>query len=457
MTIVEMKNALAQGRMTSVDLVKQCLDKIEEKKGLNAVIQVNESALNNAKDSDEDEYKGLIDGIPILLKDNINTGDRMPTSAGSVALAKNMSLDDAPAAYKLRLEGAIFVGKTNMTEFANYMCDFRLDERMPNGYSSRGGQTLHPTHNDADPSGSSTGSAVAVAAGLVPAAIGSETYGSIISPSQQCGVVGIKPTDGLVSKEGVIPISYTLDTLGPITNSVEDAALILSIMSGKSYEMNQKPQDITMGIVRTGADNEKWPPKGWIQANEALIPIMKKAGITAKDLPDGELAQYAPGKGGDSFVFPIMRYEFQRAINNYLDGQNSPKNIDNPKNLKEIIAYNIEHKDTALKYGQGNLIAASEITDSREEKKEYAEAMEQRKTAIKVLDNYFNEHKVDVLMLMSAHCGLAAAAGFPSITFPIGKDEKGLPIGCLFMARRFDEDILLAAAKMVESGLKQKG
>ena len=457
MTVIEMRKAVKEGKVTAMELVTQSLEKIEERKDLKAVIHINPSVFREAKsvDEDDDDDKGIIGGVPILLKDNIDTGDSIPTSAGSVALANNFSLSDADGIDPLRCEGAMIIGKANMTEFANYMCDFRLDERMPNGYSSRGGQTLHPTHSDADPSGSSTGSAVAVAAGLVPAAIGSETYGSIISPSQQCGVVGIKPSDGLISKEGVIPISFTLDTLGPITTNVEDAALILSIMSGKEYKMEQKPEDITVGIVRTGLDNEKWPPKEWIKANEGLIPIIKKSGINVKDLPDGELAQYAPGSGGDSFVFSIMRYEFQYSINNYLSKQNEyRKNADNPKNLKEIIAFNEENKDIALKYGQGNLIAASEISDGWKNEKEYIEALKQRKTAIAVLDSYFDKHEADVLMLVSAHCGLAAATGFPSITLPIGKDEKGLPIGCLFMARRFKEDVLLAFAKMVESAIK---
>jgi amidase len=451
MTIIQMKEALKQGSTTSEQLVTDSLAKIAENSGLNAVIEVNPDALDIARARDADPDKsGALHSIPILLKDNVNTGDKMATSAGSVSLAKNIAADDAPAAKLLREAGAVIVGKANMTEFANYMCDFRKDEKMPNGYSSRGGQALHPTHPDADPSGSSTGSGVAVAAGLVPAAVGSETYGSIISPSQACGIVGIKPTDGLVSKSGVIPISFTLDTLGPMAACVEDAALMLGAMCGKTYDMGRKPAEITVGICYAGMDNAKWMQgtgKAWRGANEGLAAKMKQIGMKVKDLPDDDIVQYANAKD-DYFIFPLMRYEFQHAMNSYLAAQ---KNPDIPQNLCKIIEYNRLNSDVALKYGQGNLVAAAEIGEDWQARPEYIAALAERAAAQATLDAYFDRHGIDVLMMMSAHCGLAAATGFPSITFPLGLAENGRPAGCLLMARRFGEDILLAAARHLEA------
>ena len=451
MTILKMKEALRDGKTTSENLTAHCLAKIAENSHLNAVIETNPDALEIARACDAAADKsGVLHGIPILIKDNINTGDKMATSAGSVALAKNIAADDADAVKELRKAGAVIVGKANMTEFANYMCDFRKDEKMPNGYSSRGGQTIHPTHPEADPLGSSTGSAVAVAGGLVPCAVGSETYGSIISPSQACGIVGLKPTDGLISKAGVIPISFTLDTLGPMANCVEDAALLLSAMCGKAYGMEHKTNEITVGICYAGMDNARWMQgigQAWRAANESLASAMKQSGMKVIDLPDDYLAQYAEARD-DSFVFPIMRYEFQYAMDKYLPAQSNP-NI--PQSLREIIEFNKCNSEIALKYGQGNLIAASEIGRDWQTHTEYAAALAERAAAQAALDAYFDKHDIDVLMMMSSHCGLAAATGFPSITFPLSLTENGRPAGCLLMARRFGENVLLSAAKHLQS------
>ena len=449
-----MIQALKEGKTTSVELTKAALAKIEEYKHLHSVIEVNPDALEIASKLDEQPgEKGILYGIPVLLKDNINTGDSMATSAGSLSLAKNIAKEDAKAAKLLRDAGAVIIGKANMTEFANYMCASRLDENMPNGYSSRGGQTIHPTDKTADPSGSSTGSAVAVAAGIVPAAVGSETYGSIISPSQQCGNVGIKPTDGLISKEGVIPISFTLDTLGPMTTTVEDAALMLSAMTGKSYHLaNNDPGEITIGICRAGADNINWPPtKEWRETNEKLVDNMKSLGMNVLELPDDDIKAFSESRD-DLYLFPIMQYEFRHAINSYL-ANTSRDNPHIPKNLTEIIEYNEKHKETALKYGQGNLVLANKVSDNWMNEEEYKAALAERELAIASLDRYFEKHGIDVLMMMSAHCGVAAATGFPSISFPIGKTEKGLQAGCMLVARRFDEDMLLSVAKLLEDSV----
>jgi amidase len=454
MTIYQMKQALEKGSITSVELTKASLAKIEEYLELNSVIEVNPDALAIAQRCDERVgERGALHGIPILIKDNINTGDSMATSAGSVALAKNIAREDAGVVKLLRQAGAVIVGKANMTEFANYMCDFRLDEKMPNGYSSRGGQTVHPVHKDADPSGSSTGSAVAVAVGIVPAAVGSETYGSIISPAQKCGVVGIKPTDGLISKEGGIPISFTLDTLGPMAGAAEDVALMLSVMADRSYPMKCKPEDIRMGICRAGEDDENWPwARLWRVANEELVETMRRVGINVKELPEDDIGKVAV-MGDDLFVFPIMEHEFRYGINKYLASA-CEHNPEIPKSLTEIIEYNKEHEEIALKYGQGNLINGDKVSDNWREEEGYIKALREREEAITSLGEYFDRYKIDILMMMSAHCGIAATTGFPSITFPIGKCESGLPAGCMLVARSFHEDRLLAVARLLERDME---
>jgi len=453
MTIKQMKEAMASGKTTSEQLTKDALGRIKEKSSLNSVIETNPDALDIARACDTADNKaGALHGIPILIKDNVSTGDKMATSAGSVALAGNIAAQDSVAAQALRRAGAVIVGKANMTEFANYMCDFRKDERMPNGYSSRGGQTQHPTHADADPSGSSTGSAVAVAAGLVRAAVGSETYGSIISPSQACGIVGLKPTDGLVSKIGVIPISFTLDTLGPMAACVDDAGLLLSALCGKPFDFAHKAADIRVGICYVGMDNARWMQgtgEGWRVANQALAAKMKELGMQVADLPNDDIAVHADAKD-DYFIFPLMRYEFQHAINSYLSAQQNP-NI--PQNLKKIIEYNNNNADIALKHGQSNLVAASEIGDDWQTQPEYVTALAARSAAQNALDAYFDRHNIDVLMMMSAHCGLAAATGFPSITIPLVQPNDDRPAGCLLMARRLGEDVLLSCAKLLEEAL----
>ena len=452
MTISQMLEKIRNGQLSSSSVAAECFARIEENKHLKAVIELNPQAMEIAKKCDEaaDKSKPL-HGIPILLKDNINTGDNMHTTAGSVALAENIAPKDAPAARLLREAGAVILGKANMTEFACYMSDSQdgVLPEMPNGYSSRGGRCLHPTHPDEDPSGSSTGSAVAVAAGLCPGAVGSETYGSIISPSQHCGIVGIKPTDRLISKEGVIPISFTLDTLGPMANCVEDAGILLSALAGRSYEMKTPPEDISVGILRPGIYKGQWPPEEWLIANEALIPIISRLGMKIVELPKSISDEYDNSDNMQRLVYPIMEHEFQYAMNSYLKAQNNPAI---PQNLKEIIEYNEAHAETALKYGQGTLIAASRISDNWRHEPAYIKALAERKAVISALGNLFDDFGIDVMLILSAHCGLAAAAGFPNLTLPIGKTEKGMPIGTCLMAKRFGEDALLAAAKAIELG-----
>lgn len=402
--------------------MEKYLKTIKEKEHLKAIIELN-------PDLKENPVKGPLHNIPVLIKDNINTTG-MVTSAGSVALGDNKP-EDAPIITLLKEAGAIISGKANMTEFANYMVDFRKgkEEAMPNGYSSRGGQCLHPANPEADPSGSSTGSAVAVAADMVPMAIGSETYGSIISPAQCCGVVGIKPTAASVNMEGIIPISTTLDIVGPMAKTIEDAALLLGVIQNKTYQVTPK-NDAKIGMYFNFMENAK---PGWFFKISALLEELCKKGAEVF-MTDEKIKE--------DFVFDIMHYEFKAAMNTYLE-----KYSTGVKTLEEIINYNLSHKETALKYGQSNLVFANEVTDNWAEEEKYINALKNRAAATETLNNIFDKHNLDVMVLMSAHCGLAAAVGFPSITLPLGLCFKGLPIGCCLMARPGEEQVLINVAK----------
>lgn len=440
MAIAKMTGAIRAGTMSSRELVSRYISEIEVNKHLNAIMELNPDALSIADRLDASNNKrGSLYGVPILLKDNINTGDRMRTSAGSAALSENIAPEDAPVARLLRKAGAVILGKTNMTEFANYM----TDGAMPNGYSSRGRQTLNPFDPKADPSGSSTGSAVAVAAGLCAAAVGTETCGSIISPAQNAGIVGIKPTIGLVSSNGVIPISFSLDTPGPMARCVEDAGLLLSVLAGQKYEESSVTglKDIRVGVCRMFLDDID--PE-LVAANERLIGLMRELGADCIDLPDHDI------RIGD-FLSKIMRYEFKFGINSYLRSMNNPLI---PQRLEDIVAYNKRHGGTALKYGQDKLIDANDKTSGTMQEPEYIRALSRRDTAIKQFDELFDSNGIDVFFMLAGNSGLAAATGFPSITIPIGMTSKALPIGSFFAARRFKETILLKVAGMIEAALR---
>lgn len=450
MNVQSYLNKLNSGEVTAQSFTRNYLIKMKNNNNLNAIIEINDNALKEAFNM---QNKAILRGYPILVKDNINTCDNTATSAGSLSLANNIVKEDAPIIQSLRNFGATILGKSNMTEFANYMVDYTVFQGMPNGYSSRGGQCIHPLntnktnssninnkgiHGNFDPSGSSTGSAIAVATGLAHIAIGSETYGSIISPSQRLGIVGIKPTVGSISTEGVIPISATLDTLGPMATCVDDIAIVLGILHKKNYYTNlfNKPR---IGVYKSYINSENYEI---IQANVALLNKLESEGATVINL--NEESDYI----NETCVFYIMRYEFKKSINNYLQKY---ANESVPKSLSDIIKFNNENKDKCLRYGQNNLIAANEISDDWQTQGNYVKAINERNYAIQKLESYFNENNLDIVFMASAHCGLAAVTGFPSITVPIYKNKFGLPIGCCLVAQRNKEDVLVKVAKLVEN------
>jgi len=438
MTITEMLQAQRSGTLTSRALVQQFLAAAEENKRLNAISEINPEAFAEAGALDASKDKSAaLHGIPVLIKDNIDVAG-MVTGAGSLALTRNVASADADIVRLLRTAGAVILGKTNMTEFANYMAD-----DMPNGYSSRGGQVLNLFDPEADPSGSSTGSAVAVGAGLCAAAVGTETCGSIISPAQYAGVIGIKPTAGLISGRGILPISFTLDTAGPMARCADDARILLGVLAGKQYDTPAPGMHgLRVGICRMFTDEMDAPD--WLEANEGLVAVMEACGAQCIELPEHNI------RVGE-FLSTIMRHEFKFGVNRYLRSMNNPAI---PQSLAEIIAYNERYTDTALRYGQGGLIKA-ENTPGTLAEPEYLAALEARGQAIRDFDAMFDEHGIDLFFMTAAGSGLAAATGFPSMTVPIGRTARGMPIGSFYVARRMREDVLLRAAAAVERVIRK--
>jgi len=362
-------------------------------------------------------------------------------------LQDNYAPYDAHIVKLLREAGAVILGKTNMIEFANYMAD-----NMPCGYSSRGGQTLNPYDKTANPSGSSTGSAVAVSSNLCSVAVGTETCGSIISPSWANGIVGIKPTLGLLSRHGIIPISFTFDTPGPMTRTVADAAILLGAMAGKDNgdpaTFQSKQTDYTQYLDRDGLNGARIgiqctftenSDKEYLGLMENIICVMKEHGADCVELPVHEL------QSGDKFG-AITKNEFKCGLNNYLASMNS-RNI--PKNLHEIILYNQNHSREALKYGQSVLTDAQNNASGNLTEPEYINTIAEREETIRGFDGIFTDNKIDVMFCL-AGTGLPAFTGFPSMTIPVEMGKDNLPVGVYWTARRFHEAALIRVTYALE-------
>lgn len=440
--------ALASGVLTSRRLTMQALEVIAGRDSeANAVLELNPDALFWADRADELRRQGVVlsplQGIPVLIKDNISTKDGMRTSAGSLSLADNFAKADSGVAEKLRAAGMVILGKTNMTEFANY-----VSGPMPNGYSSRGGQ-VKSVYPGVDPSGSSTGSAVAVANGYCPSAVGTETCGSIISPSSHAGIVGLKPTLGLVSRKGIIPISHTLDTAGPMARTVRDAAMLLSVLAGADdgdpAVSNVPAPDYLSGLtgdltgMRIGISRlPSWDVSLEQQdAAERAIELLRDAGAEFVELEE-EPVDMSP-------LGPLMRYEFRRDLDRCLYEFASGS----CRTLADVVAWNLARPDTAIPYGQDILQAALSRSGTLTEP-EYLAALQTRENEIERFDQLFERNKVDVIIHTHADCRRAALTGFPDITVPMGLWPSGKPRNALLFARRFHEADLLRAAYALE-------
>ena len=376
-TIEELQQKMATGILTSRAVTQLYLDRIKaiDKSGpsINAVIELNPDALMIAAAMDKEreggKLRGPMHGIPVLIKDNINTADKMMTTAGALALVGNRADKDAFIIKQLREAGAVLLGKTNLSEWANFR-----STRASSGWSSRGGQTKNPYVLDRSPSGSSSGSGAAVAANLCAVAIGTETDGSVIAPSSHCGIVGIKPTVGLLSRSGIIPISATQDTAGPMARTVKDAAILLGALTGvdstdlvteKSAGKLQK--DYTKNLDVNGLNGKRIGiEQSFLNGHEGVVGLYKEAIELLKKqgaiIIEVELLKETNKLGrGES---TILEYEFKDGVNKYLSTANAPV-----KTLADVIAWNKAHAETAMPFFQQETLESSETRGLLSEQK----------------------------------------------------------------------------------------
>ncbi|WP_273852369.1 amidase family protein [Guptibacillus spartinae] len=463
-TILDLQQAMLAQKFTSKQLVQFYLNQIaDHNHKVNAILEINPEAVMIAESLDrERQIKGIrssLHGIPILLKDNINTGDHMHTSAGSQALATSYGKDDAFLVKKLRHAGAVILGKTNMTEWANFMSD-----KMPNGYSSRGGQVLNPYGpRTLDVGGSSSGSAVAIACHFATAAIGTETNGSILSPSSSNGGVGLKPTVGTISRSGIIPISFSQDTAGPMTRNVTDAAILLSHLTGEDpmdpathstplqkdytpYLLPMLYEPLRIGIVQKGyydtmhmEEQEKLD-----KASEDL----KEMGCTMINID-----QICSDQEQLEEDYQVLRYEFKSGINRYLAKETSASFRD----LQSIINY-YQQNPLTLPYGQSVLLEANETSGSLTEAQYlHSRVRDISQAKEKGLDLLMETEKLDALLFVGSYGStLPAKAGYPSITVPGGFTSNKKPLGLTFTGKAFSEPQLIKLAYAFEQHTRQR-
>ncbi|MBI5767752.1 MAG: amidase [Verrucomicrobia bacterium] len=482
-TIEELQTQMAAGKLTARDLTQAYLDRIAQidKAGpkLNAVIELNPDALTHAAMLDADRKAGRVHGplhgIPILLKDNLDTADRMQTTAGSLALVGQKPPRDAFMVARLRDAGAVILGKTNMTEWANYR-----GNNSSSGWSARGGQTRNPYVLDRSPSGSSSGSAVAVAANLCVAAIGTETIGSIVSPSSACGIVGVKPTVGLVSRAGIIPIAASNDTAGPMTRTVRDAALVLAAIAGSDVRdaaTQTMPDGLAAALaaplpphaLRGARIGVVRGPFGYHARLETvvhqLVTALRSAGAEVID----PVSIAALGKLGSS-PSTVLSYEFKDGLDRYLG---DPGRVTPIKSLAGAIAFNEAHRTEELtRFGQELFVNAQARGPLTDEAYREARATGHRLTRTEGIDAVMAAHQLDALVMLTRGAAtpldplhgesssggsatLAAVAGYPSVTVPAAQ-VFGLPIGLSFVGRAWSEARLLALAADFEARTKAR-
>lgn len=433
-TITEVSTMLKNKKISVKELTQEYMQRIkildQGENGLNSVLELNPDAMELAIDLDEQHTnrKGLLFGVPILLKDNIDTADNMHTSAGSLALADSKAAADAEIVKKLRTKGALILGKTNMTEFANFMT-----KGMPPGYSSRGGEVISPYNREKSPSGSSTGSAVAVTANFCIASFGTDTSGSNISPAIKNGIVGFRPSIGTMSQKGIVPISFTCDTVGPMTRTVSDASIIYTELTGMPINSDNTVEDqkpLTIGINEyelkglSGQDAKK---------AETIIKDLKKEGLVIKRIN----IEPMPSEN----IKQIQRYEFKFSLNRYLG--ELPKNYP-IRSLRDIIEFNNQNSEKALKYGQSLLIDAEENTRGDLSEHEYIELLKDReRRKITVLETI---RGTDVILFFKENM-ILQYTGMPVITIPHGLCNDGMPYG-ISMTSLTDVDLLKNALRI---------
>lgn len=472
LTILELQTLMTSGETTAHSLAEYYLNRTEQydRQGpkLNAVIELNPDALELAANLDEERRKngarGPLHGIPIMLKDNIDTADKMMTTAGSLALKGSRPKHDAPLVSNLRAAGAVILGKTNLSEWANFR-----SPRSSSGWSSRGGQTRNPYALDRNPCGSSSGSGVAVSANLCAAAIGTETDGSIVCPAGVNGVVGLKPTVGLVNGRGIIPIAHSQDTAGPMTRSVTDAAILLGVLAGAEP---QYTTDYTQFLIADGLRGARiGVARAFFGRHERVDAVIEEALAAIRaagaELIDVDLEPDAAYKESE---FEVLLYEFKNGLNAYLQGLGPDAPV---RSLEDVIAFNEKHAERAMPYfGQEYLLQAQSKGLLSEPAYREALTRNHRLSRREGIDATLKQHGLEVIVaptngpawttdlingdhVSGGSSSPAAVAGYPNLTVPAGSVE-GLPVGISFFGTAYQEPKLLKLAFAFEQTTKHR-
>ncbi|MBQ4252667.1 MAG: hypothetical protein II704_06445 [Erysipelotrichaceae bacterium] len=458
MKIQELSQGILEGKWTSEQLTKQALSAIAANdhsgRNLNSLAELNGDAIFIARAMDQEiREQGLrspLHGIPIVLKDNIDVRG-MHNTAGSYALNDLICDKDSFLAARLREAGAVIIGKTNLSEFAYWMST----DNMPSGYSSRNGQVNHAYQPGFDVSGSSSGSAVAVSARFVPLSIGTETDGSIMYPAIANAITAIKPTVGLVSRNGILPISHVQDTAGPMANSVNDVAVLLDVMTGRDEDdpatwvlqkkdylaaLSQSIKGKRAGImIFKNAEMSDDCRK----ATEKLREILRTQGCEPVEIEydQGELDEFA-----------LLNYEFKNDLERYLAAHNCRN-----KTLAAIIQFNKDHSERCLKYGQGLLESSEAVSGQFRESEYWQKRLELDQQAHELIEGVMARENVDVLIYAASLpvTNLAAVSGNPSLTIPAvaQSGEPFSPMSYYLMAGPWQEDVLISFAAAIEKEL----
>ncbi|RMG25126.1 MAG: amidase [Methanobacteriota archaeon] len=469
LSIMQIHKKYKEGSLLPSQLVQYYLDKIHQfDDKTKAIIELNPKALDIAKSKDAElkkkDHLELLFGIPVIVKDNIDTAGEMATSAGSIALKNHYAKEDATVISRLKQEGAIILAKANLSEWANFR-----GKKSISGWSSRRGQTRNPFFLNRTPCGSSSGSAVAVAADYCTVAIGTETDGSIVCPSHVNGIVGVKPTMGLVSRKGIIPISHTQDTAGPMARSVKDAAILLQAISGSDPEdeitkrsenvetdfSNFEERNLDSFTVGIGRKFFSFAPKVERILNQT-VKLMETEGTNLIDPVEIEI----PEDG--LFEVDVLLADYKQDLNLYLQSVDEKIGINS---INDLIEFNKKHSEETMPFfGQEWLELALESEGIGSEI--YQKAMTNYEKLRTNLRNLFAEHHLDAIFLptgspawpidvVNGDCSsgstsfLAAVTGFPSITLPIG-EIQGLPVGGTLLGLPFSEKTLFSLAQALE-------
>lgn len=480
--IADLTASMRSGDRTTRSIVSQYLSRIQEldRQGpmLQSVIETNPDALNISEELDRERDAGTVrsplHGVPVLLKDNIDTADQMTTTAGSLALQGSIPLRDSTVARRLREAGAVLLGKANLSEWANYR-----STRSSSGWSARGGQCRNPYVLDRSPCGSSSGSGVAVSANLVTVAIGTETDGSIVCPASTNGIVGIKPTVGLVSRSGIVPISATQDTAGPMARTVRDAVVVLGLIAGVDARDPATEAAETLGLddytpfldeagltgARIGVQRSAFGFHPLVdRLIEDAIILMRDRGATIVDP-----IALRPSPTMRRAEVEVMAYEFKAGLNAYLAALPNGE----IRSLADLIAFNEAHAGEEMPYfGQERLIEAQRRGSLSEDRYQEAHAVAQRLSREEGIDRAMDTDDLDAVIaptggpawvidhvngdhFSGGSSSLAAVAGYPNITVPAGY-VQGLPVGLSFFGRAWSEPTLIRIAYAFEQASRHR-